>query len=90
MNKLKIIKAVVIFFTFLLVLGMLSALGIIYKKVHKQQPPQDIEIIQPAGSYIESFSINNNRLYALIKGGQRPDRIIVVNNNISSLNLKQE
>ncbi len=91
MDKLKIIKAVVVFFTFLLVFGMLSALGIIYKKVHKQTPLQDIEISQPAGSYIESFQTDGSRLFVLIKGGHRPDRIILLNSGeISSLKLKQE
>lgn len=91
MDKLKIIKSIVVIFTFLLVFGMLSALGVIYKKTHKQEPLQNINLTQPAGSYIDSFKIDGGRLFVLVKGGQKPDRIITIKtSDLSSLTINQE
>lgn len=80
MDKLKILKAIVALLTFLLVFGLLTALGTIYKKVSAPAPKNiSTGLKQPAGSSIESFKIDEGRLYLLVKNGGLADRIIIVN-----------
>ena len=80
MNKLKLIKFIVFFLTATLVLGVIYASSIIYKKVSTKTPfSADITLNQPKGSYIENYHFNNDRLYVLIKGGGLSDRIVIIN-----------
>ena len=39
----------------------------------------DISLAQPAGSYIDGYTVNDGKLYILIKGGRALERIAVVN-----------
>lgn len=80
MDKLKIVKIIVAVLTFLLVFGMLTALGTIYKKVSAPAPQTaDRSLRQPEGSSIESFKIDNGKIYLLVKYGGLADRIVIVN-----------
>lgn len=79
MDKLKLIKTVVVVLTFLLVFGILTALGSVYKKV--SAPAKEIENVnlqQPTGSSIEDFKVENGKLYLLVKYGGESDRILVI------------
>ena len=79
MDKLKLIKLIVFILTFLLVFGILSAAGIIYRQVSQTPAAKDISLAQPAGSYIDGYTVNDGKLYILIKGGRTLERIAVVN-----------
>ncbi len=80
MDKLKIIKIIVVILTFLLVFGMLTALGTIYKKASAPAPqPASRSLRQPEGSSIESFKIDGGKIYLLVKYGGLADRIVIVN-----------
>lgn len=81
MDKLKLVKLIVCILTFLLIFGLLSAAGIVYKQIKKSPQPGDIALNQPAGSYIADYRINENTVYILIKGGQTADRLAVINPN---------
>lgn len=76
MDKLKIIKTTVVILTFLLVFGMLTALGTVYKKIAALAV--DTALKQPEGSSIENFKINDGKLYLLVKYGGKSDRIVIV------------
>lgn len=77
MDKLKIIKTVVVILTFLLVFGSLTALGSIFNRLNNKPSPKDLYLNQPFGSYIHDFKVSDNKTYLLIKGGNKPDRIII-------------
>ncbi len=81
MDNLKIVKIIVCALTFLLVLGTLTLLGTIYKKTRAPLPAHEINynLAQPAGSQISQYSINDGRLYLLVKNGGLSDRIIIYN-----------
>lgn len=80
MDKLKLIKFAVVVLTFLIVFGMLSAAGIIYKKTRAPEiPAAAVSLAQPAGSTIENYKITDSNLFVLVKNGGLPDRIIVIN-----------
>ncbi len=80
MDKLKIVKTIVVILTFLLVFGLLAAGGTIYKKIAASAPkPVSMSLAQPDGSTIESFKLDGGRLWILVKGGAKPDRILAVN-----------
>ncbi len=80
MDKLKILKAIVALLTFLLVFGLLTALGTIYQKATAPAPQGSSQNLrQPDGSSIEDFRISDGRLYLLVKNGGLADRIIIVN-----------
>lgn len=92
MNKLKLIKITVAFLTFFLVFGMLSAVGIIFKKTSSPKSQSfSYNLNQPTGSHISSFKLDKDNLYLLIKGGNLADRIIIINqqqnSSISTINL---
>ena len=80
MDKLKLIKTIVFFITFLLVIGSISLLGIIYKKAtHKTElASSTINLQQEKGSEISSFKVENGTIYLLVKGSSQPDRIIIL------------
>lgn len=81
MDKLKIVKIIVCILTFLMVLGTLSLLGIIYKKTRTPLPAHEISynLAQPQGSQISQYSIHKGQLYLLVKNGGLSDRIIIYN-----------
>lgn len=85
MNKLKILKFIVFILTFFLIFGILSAVGIIYKKIKTPTENIDITLNQPKGSYIESYKISDKKVYILVKGANTPDRIIVVDQSSQSI-----
>ena len=82
MDKLKVIKAIVVMITFLLVFGSLMLLTIIYKKA-QQQPMTDTysesSLQEPQGSSIISIDVLQENLAILVKGGGLSDRIIIYN-----------
>ena len=80
MDRLKAIKIIVVFLTFLLIFGMLSAVGIIFQKTNSSGTEVITQNLnQPKGSRIESFKLHNDNLYMLIKNGDTSDRIIIIN-----------
>lgn len=80
MDKLKIVKFAVVILTFLLVFGMLAALGMIYKKASAPAAKSGtIRLAQPEGSSIEDMITENGTVYLLVKYGGNPDRIIILN-----------
>lgn len=87
MDKLKIIKAIVVIMTFLLVFGSLYAIGLIYKRASGHSAETILSLNQPKGSYISDYSSDGDNLYILIKGGKLSDRIIVINQRAPSLTV---
>lgn len=80
MNQLKLIKAIVVVVTFLLVFGSLLLLTVIYKKAQpKPDTFTEISLDQPSGSFIASVTETNGSLAILIKDGGIKDRIILFN-----------
>lgn len=83
MDKLKIIKIIVYFLTFLLIFGSLVLLGSLYKKTHtpKDIPLHEIRynLDQPRGSTISQYTFDKPNLYILVKNGGLSDRIIIYN-----------
>ncbi|MBR1605844.1 MAG: hypothetical protein IJ660_07055 [Alphaproteobacteria bacterium] len=94
MDKLKLIKSIVVIITFLLVFGSLLLLTVIYKKA---QPKQDIyqekNLAQPIGSSISSVTTVGNNLAILIKDGGEADRIVIYNpqtlQKVSTIHLQE-
>ena len=80
MDKLKLIKTIVFFITFLLVIGTISLLGIIYKKTSDKHDlaSTDINLHQDLGSEISSFRGENGTIYLLIKGASQSDKLIII------------
>ena len=80
MNKLILVKLIVIILTFLLVFGSLTALGKIYKLSKKPSPKLPAELIldEPQGSTIDTITEINRSLHLLIKNGGKSDRIIII------------
>ena len=81
MDKLKLIKTIVVVITFLLVFGSLMLLTVIYKKARPTPRGEYIQISlqQPQGSTIDTIEALGNNLAILVKGGGQPDRIIIYN-----------
>lgn len=78
MDKLKLIKTIVVIITFLLVFGSLMLLTVIYKKARPEpQLYQETGLEQPIGSTIISVTPLDNQLAILVKGGGQADRIII-------------
>lgn len=87
MEKLKAIKILVCILTFLLVFGTLTILGVFAKKNIFQNKSENIQSIlnQPAGSYIKDIKVEDKKIYILVVGGGKEDRIIVYNTKTSSI-----
>lgn len=83
MDKLKLIKTIVFFITFLLVLGSISLLGILYQKTTKETSlsSKEINLHQDLGSEIASFQVEDGTLYLLVKGAKQADRIFIIRAN---------
>ena len=87
MNKLKLIKLIVIFLSFLLISGFVTAAGIIYKKVSHHPSTIQTEIKQPDGTFILKAKLVEDNLLLHLRGGSQPDRILLIDpqsGNISS------
>lgn len=80
MDKLKLIKTIVFFITFLLILGTISLLGIIYKKSTQENKslPIDINLQENKDSNIASFTVENGNIYILVKSPKETDKIIII------------
>ena len=77
MDKLKIIKTVVVLITFMLVFGSLMLLTVIYKKAHTMPTVYtENDLDQPLGSRIDSMIEIDGKLAILVKDGGLADRII--------------
>ena len=88
MDKLKLIKTIVALLTFLLVFGMLTTIGAIYKKVSSSAPKlEGLNLNQPQGSRIEHFQQEDGKIFMLIKNGGKSDRILIVNTSSHPINL---
>ena len=85
MNKLKLIKIIVFFLTFMIFFGILISAGIIYKRITKTEIVSEISLNQPSGSYIDSYKVDNQNIYVMIKGGNVSDRIIVINQSSKNI-----
>lgn len=79
MNRLKFVKIIVFFLTFLLFFGALTALGTIYKKISNTTPIPNIKLNQPKGSFIADYKIEQDSIFILVKGGGDSDRILITN-----------
>ena len=80
MDKLKLIKGIVVIITFMLVFGSLMLLTVIYKKSQpKDTVYSETDLNQPQGSSIASVTEINGELAILVKGGGQEDRIIIYN-----------
>ena len=80
MDKLKLIKGVVFAITFMLILGTLTFLTVLYRRANPPATPhQDTSLAQPNGSEITSVTAVEGNLAILVKGGKQPDRIIIYN-----------
>lgn len=80
MDKLKLIKTIVVIITFLLVFGTLTLLTVIYRQARPALPAyQETDLAQPVGSVIDSMVNVGDNLAVLVKGGGQPDRIIIYN-----------
>lgn len=78
MDKLKLIKSIVVIITSMLVFGSILLLTLIYKKA--QVPTEkytESSLQQPNGSTIASVTEIDGNLAILVKGGGRADRIIL-------------
>lgn len=88
MDKLKLIKTIVVILTFMLIFGTLLLLGSIIKKTQTTTAPipEQILLKQPAGSRIAQILPHNENLYILIKDGGLSDRIIIINSPNGKIN----
>ena len=78
MLKLRILKTIVFLLSFLLIFGIII-LGMQLIKAGKgsRKPVSEINLNEPSGSQISSVIGNEKELYIFIKGGNKPDRIII-------------
>ena len=91
MNKLKLIKLIVVFLSLLLISGFVTAAGVIYKKVSQTKQTTQTEISQPQNTYIYKAKLVDDSVLLHLKGGQQPDRILLIDTQTgkikSSINL---
>ena len=80
MDKLKLIKTIVVILTFLLVFGSLLLIGNIIRKTRQDNRPisQEISLAQPKGSRIQQMLEKDGLLYVLVKDGGLEDRILLI------------
>lgn len=79
MDKLRLVKTTVFLLTFALVFGSLVLLGSLYRKSQKGNAPfpQQINLLEPQGSFIKNMVGQNGQLYIHVEGGGEADRIII-------------
>lgn len=82
MNKLRLVKLLVFFLTFVLIFGMILAGQMIYRKVTATQRTSgtvtNLNLNQPKGSYLVDYRINDNIIVLHLKGGNTSERLISV------------
>lgn len=86
MLKLKILKAVVFIMTFLLIAGiavLVFQLAGGLKRISAAPKETTVSLGEPQGARIEQTAAEGNNLYLLVKGGGRPDRIIIFDTETS-------
>ena len=83
MDKLKLIKTIVVLITFLLVFGSLLLLGMLFKKTRAtpMPTPEHLSLEEPIGSQIQHFTEKDGLLFLNIKNGGLSDRIVIYNYN---------
>lgn len=84
MNQLKIIKAIVFTFTFLLIFGTLVLLGKLYQKANGNGNEQNAQSTEnslglSAGFSIRQIAADNSLLYIWASDSQTKDHIIIYN-----------
>ncbi len=94
MDKLKLIKSIVVIITSMLVFGSILLLTLIYKKTQVSVKNQtEYSLQQPNGSSIVSVTEVDENLAILVKGGGLADRIILYTpqtmQTISTLHLQE-
>ncbi len=94
MLKLKILKAIVFIMTFLLTSGiavLVFQLAGGLKRISATPKETTVTLDEPQGTRIEQTVAEGNNLYLLVKGGGRPDRIIIfdmeTSQTISTINI---
>ncbi len=87
MNKLLFVKILVCFLTVLLVLGALTALVTIYKKVNEKPQESLIVLNQSKNSYIADYKIEKNDIYIHIKEKNAPDKLVIVDKFAKTPNI---
>lgn len=95
MNRLRIIKFIVLLLTCLIVAASTILLGCLTKKVLSEQKMQPVtNLSQPQGSVIKQIKADNGLLHIFISGGNLADRIITYNPRkkqiISNLSIYEE
>ena len=83
MNKLKAVKFLVFVLTFLLLMGMLMCLTLIYRHARGDNKPAAsaptvLKLGEPTGSQISKLYSKDGQLHIVIQYGGLPDRIIVL------------
>lgn len=83
MNKLKAVKFLVFVLTFLLVMGTLMCLTLIYRQARGDKSPSsstttELKLGEPSGSQISKLYNKDGRLHIVIQYGGLPDRIIIL------------
>ena len=82
MDKLKILKAVVFTMTFLIIFGLIVLSNRLINKGKAQTNlAESINLSEPEGTQIEAIESSDGRLHLLVKGGNKPDRIIIFDVN---------
>ena len=91
MLKLKILKAVVFILTFLLIFGIVVLASRLSGGLKKKTAARPVALGEPEGSEIGAVAAAGNNLYIPVKGGGRPDRVIIFDTEtyrtISTINI---
>ena len=91
MNQLRIIKITVFIFTFLLIMGCLTMIGLMYRHTTRQLHSAITEnkLQQPPSATIKQITAEGNLLYILVSTPNQADKIIIFdskkNNIVSNL-----
>ena len=91
MNQLRIIKITVFIFTFLLIMGCLTMIGLMYRHTTRQSHSAITEnnLQQPPSATIKQIAADGNLLYILVSTPNQADKIIIFdskkNNIVSNL-----
>ena len=93
MNKLKAVKFLVFVLTFLLVIGTLMCLTLIYRHARGENKPDTsapsvLKLGEPTGSQISKLYANDGRLHIVVQYGGLPDRIIVLSKKKKKIEQK--
>ena len=80
MNKVKIVKGIVLILTFVMIFVFILLINSLVKNIRKAnvKMEENISINQPVGSNIKNVLTNRDYLYIVVGGGNIPDRIVVI------------